>query len=189
MRPDIADRPGARLRGVGAPGRLLARLGRREPALRVFHLHEPDVPQRPRGDPRPRLPYKGITGIGMGQHEMPPACRDRRGDGLGLRRGCGQRLVADDTDPGPQKGDGGPRVQVVRGDDRHRVDPVGPRRDPVHRPDEGAVPAAHHPQPQQPRHHRPPKPSIAAICARSTGAAAAKSSKARSVTSIMCRRM
>ncbi len=122
---------GAGALGVGPPRRLLLsvaldRVG--QPVLRILGLHHADVAEDAGLHHLARLPDHRVAGVVVGQHEDLAALLDQRGELLGVGQRRGQRLVADDVDAGLEEGLRRRIMHVVRRDDRHRLDAVGPRR-------------------------------------------------------------
>ena len=101
---------------------------RGQPVLRVLRLDHADRAQLARADPLARLAHQRVAGIVVGQaeHEAGAAHRPHQVERV-VDRG-GHRLVADHVDAGLEERLGGGMVDVVRGDDRDRVDAVVARR-------------------------------------------------------------
>ena len=129
MGADVADgAAGAGALGVGAPGGLLvARVGgKRQPVLRVLGLDDADLAERAGLHEVAGLPDQRIAGVVVGEEELCAVLRLHRGELAGGRERVGQRLVADDVDAGLEEGLRRAGVHVVGGDDRDRLDAVGP---------------------------------------------------------------
>ena len=96
----------------------------RQPVLRVFDLHEPDLANVPPRDHRARLTDQRIAGVVMGQDKERVCLFGGGGQLLCLGHRGGQRLVADDVDAALEELDRRGGVHVVRRDDGHRLNPV-----------------------------------------------------------------
>ena len=116
---------------IGAPFRLLVAFGverTAQPALDIFHLHQPDRTKVAAGDAGARLFDQRIARIGEGEGEVLAAGLRGGGDGAGFLAVHRHRLFAEDVETCIQRGNGDGCMEVVRGDDRHRVDPFALRQ-------------------------------------------------------------
>src|SRR5229473_6627832 len=119
------------LRRVRPPNRLLVpgRFHRRgQPVLRVLHLHHPNPPQFASCHHLSRLPHHRITRIIVCQPKDQPALPHHRRQRYRIfHRSC-QRLVANHMNPCLQKRLRRPKVNVIRRNNRNRINPVRPLR-------------------------------------------------------------
>ena len=126
VRPDVAHRRRwPRLRRILAPRRLLVAAlleAGREPALRILGHDLAQLAQRARPHQVARLLDHGVAGIVMREREYEAGALHRAAEILGIGHRGRHGLVADDVDAGVQEGRRDRVVQVVGGDDRHRVD-------------------------------------------------------------------
>ena len=101
---------------------------RGQPVLRVLRLDHADRAELARADPLARLAHQRVAGVVVGQaeHEAGAPHRPHQVERV-VDRGR-HRLVADHVDAGLEERLGGGMVDVVRGDDRDRVDAVVARR-------------------------------------------------------------
>ena len=150
VRPDVPQdggRPPAPR--IGPPLRLLVSLRfeqLRQPPLRVLRHHLAHLADAAASHPRARLLDQRVAGVVVGHREDEAGRRGQAAQVVGLLHGHRQRLVADDVNAPLQKGARHRMVQVVRGDDHHRVDALIGR--------EGRLRL----------HHLPPGPVYAICC-------------------------
>ena len=97
---------------------------RREPALDVLDLDEPDRAQRAVVDEHPRVARHRIRRIRVRDGEQAVAATRSRDEIAGLGEGLGDRLVADDVETGVERRNRERVVRVVRRHDRDRLDAV-----------------------------------------------------------------
>ena len=130
MRADVAERPaGPRALGIDPPlGLLVAgRLGRAgQPVLRIFDLDEADLAEFAVPHHLAHAAHQRIAGVVVGEGEDAARIVDRVLHLLGFGERHRQRLVADHMNAGFEEGVGRAGVDVVRRDDRDRLDPVRP---------------------------------------------------------------
>ena len=128
VRADIANGPArARLLGIGAPRGLLHALAFEvlaQPVLDILDMDQPQLAQIPGLDHGPRLPDHGVASVVVGQHEGRTGLCDQRSEGSRVFPVRGQRLVADDRDPGLQKRLRRREMHVVGRNDGDRVDAI-----------------------------------------------------------------
>ena len=102
MRADVADAAGgATLRGVGAPRRLLLAAVlklRRQPVLRILHLHHAQRAELAGRDHLARLPHQRMAGVVVREAEDEPARAHHLLQRQRVVERAGQRLVADHVD-------------------------------------------------------------------------------------------
>ena len=96
-------------------------------ALDVLDLHEPQRADRAVADELARVARHRIRGVAVGHGEQAILLAGTRHEVAGLREIVRHRLVADDVEPGVERGRRERVVRVVRRHDRHGVDRVGAR--------------------------------------------------------------
>ena len=132
VRSDISERTArAALRGVSAPeSLLLAGLFERrgQPVLRILHLHHANRTQLSLRHHLARLPNHGMAGVVMRDSEKEASTVNQFSQIVCIFESRGERLVANHVDTGFKERLRRRVVQMVRSDDRDRIDPVCPRR-------------------------------------------------------------
>ncbi len=99
-----------------------------EPPLQVLHFDTPDIAQLARRNPRPGFAHHRQGAVIMGKDKPAAAIADCFRQRPALVQADAERLIADDVDTAFKKRLRHRHMQMVRGDDRHHINAVLPRR-------------------------------------------------------------
>ncbi len=128
MGADVAETARRSRQGrIGAPRGLPVRLmfeRQRQPVLRILDVDEPHIAQHALLDQRPRMPHERIARVRIRDREHEPFLAREPGKRLAFIERHRERLVADHMDAGFEKRRRDPRMQMIRRNDRNRVDAV-----------------------------------------------------------------
>ena len=120
--------------GVGAPfglfGPLVFELFQ-QPALRILDHHPLNLAQPTGAHPVARFFGHGVAGVVVGHPKNDAVFFDRLDQGLGLFAGMDHRFIQHHIEAGLDKSQGRFKMNVVGGDDVHKIDPVTLRQDPL----------------------------------------------------------
>jgi hypothetical protein len=128
MGADVADAAGRTAAlGVGAPGGLLlagSLDSSGEPTLRVLDHNLADLPQLARVHQVASFFHQRVAGVVVGQSVQASGLLDDGCEFLGFSQIEGGRLVAQHVESGLQGGLGRGKVDVIRSNDGHEVNPL-----------------------------------------------------------------